>query len=121
MCIAADVDCEAGRRLGCQTFCCRLLVRLDRDERELARGGQPPKGFMDKDEHGYCVNFDRATHLCRIWAKRPRVCREYDCNGDFLLQVAMRREFRNIVELVKAAACDYIPQETYIHVPRHQG
>ncbi len=26
----ADVDCAKGRVLGCQTYCCRLLVRLRR-------------------------------------------------------------------------------------------
>jgi hypothetical protein len=120
MCRNANVDCEAGRRLGCQTYCCRLLVRLDPDEREPTARGQVPKGFVDKDIDGYCVNFDRATQLCRIWAQRPRVCREYDCNSDSLLQVAMRHEFGNIVQLVKAASCAYIPQETYVHVPHRQ-
>jgi uncharacterized protein len=119
MCEDANVDCDAGRRLGCQTFCCRLLVRLDPDEREPGSSLQPPKGFVDKDAEGYCVHFDRATRLCRIWARRPRVCRAYDCNADFLLQVALRREFRNIVQLVTAAAEEYVPRESYVHVPRH--
>lgn len=113
----ADVDCEAGRRLGCQVFCCRLLVRLDPDEREPRTDGLPEKGYMDKDPQGFCIHFDRERGICRIWERRPRVCREYHCNSDFLLQVALRQNFRNLAELLKAAARAYIPREQYRRVP----
>ena len=116
-----DVDCEAGRKLGCQTFCCRLLVRLDPDERIVCSDGATPKGFIEKSADGYCVNLDRGTHLCRIWAERSRTCRGYDCNSDFLLQVAVRNKFNNIAELAKMAATAYIPKETYIQIPRPGG
>jgi Fe-S-cluster containining protein len=112
-----NVDCETGRKLGCQTFCCRLLVRLDEDERKPGRDGAPAKSFVSKDADGYCVNFDRDTNLCRVWEERSRTCRTYNCNGDFLLQVAVRNKFANIVELVKMAAIAYIPKEDYIQVP----
>lgn len=72
---------------------------------------------MEKAADGFCVNLDRETHFCRIWEQRPQVCRSYDCNGDFLLQVALRSEFKNIAELVKLAATAYIPKETYVRVP----
>jgi len=113
----ASVDCEAGRRLGCRTFCCRLLVRLEQDEREKPDGNQLAKGFVDKDADGFCVHLDRASCRCRIWSERPRVCRAYDCNGDFLLQVALREEFDNIADLLKAAARAYIPRETFVSIP----
>jgi Fe-S-cluster containining protein len=115
----ADVDCEAGRALGCQTFCCRLLVRLDPDEREPSKDGLPPKGFVDKDlGDGLCIHLDRVTHRCRIWAKRPRVCREYHCNGDEMLQAALKLgHFRNIVEVAKAAVQLAIPREAYVRIP----
>ncbi len=115
MCDCVSVDCEAGRKLGCQTYCCRLLVRLDADERGAA--GASGGGFVEKDADGYCVNLDRETHRCRIWDSRSRTCRGYDCNGDFLLQVAVRYPFRNIAELAKLAATAYIPKETYVRVP----
>ncbi|NIR60298.1 MAG: hypothetical protein GWO02_12685 [Gammaproteobacteria bacterium] len=118
MCCGAPVDCEAGRRLGCRTFCCRLLVRLDPDEREpSAETGTTVKGFVDKTADGICLHFDPETSLCRIWERRPRVCREYDCNGDFLLQVVLREGFTSIAALAKAAARAYIPRETFIRVP----
>jgi len=115
----ADIDCETGRALGCQTFCCRLLVRLDPDEREPSRDGLPPKGFVDKDlEDGLCIHLDRENHHCRIWAKRPRVCREYHCNDDEMLQAALKlRNFKNIVELAKAAVHLNVPRECYVRVP----
>lgn len=114
----ADVDCEAGRALGCQTFCCRLLVRLDPDERAPGDGTLPPKGFVDKDPDGYCVHLDRAKHRCRIWDKRPRICREYHCNDDAMLQAALQSGSCNIVELAQAATRLTIPQECYKRVPR---
>lgn len=115
--VYAPVDCEAGRRMGCCTFCCRLLVRLDPEERPALEGLEARKGFVDKDHDGCCVHLDRVTQRCRIWARRPRVCREYDCNTDFLLQVVLREGFTNLAQLVKAAARAYIPRETYIAIP----
>ncbi len=111
-----NVDCRKGRELGCQTYCCRLLVRLQPDEQAAGGAEGIARSFMEKSADGYCVNFDRDTHLCRTWDTRPRVCRGYDCNSDVLLQVAVRNEFRNIAELVRIAATAYIPRETYIRV-----
>lgn len=113
----ASVDCETGRRLGCQTFCCRLLVRLDPDERTAGANGGKTSGFVPKNPDGYCVHLDRESCRCNIWEQRSRTCRGYTCNSDFLLQVAVRNEFDNIAELVKLAATAYIPKETYIQVP----
>jgi hypothetical protein len=113
----SDVDCNAGRQLGCQSYCCRLLVRLDPDERVPGTHSEPAKGFVDKTPDGYCVNFDRENHLCAIWRARPRVCREYTCNSDELLQIAVRQNFRTIVDLVKAVTQAYIPRENYVRVP----
>lgn len=112
----ASVDCAKGREMGCQTFCCRLLVRLDGDERTPSCGS-----FVAKDADGYCNHLNRDDHLCRVWHQRSRACRRYDCNNDFLLQVALRNSFDNIVELARLAATAYIPRERYIKVPAVQG
>lgn len=111
-----DVDCSKGKKIGCQTFCCRLLVRLDPDERKSDRENEMAHNFVEKSADGYCVHLDRETHFCRTWEQRPRVCRGYDCNSDFLLQVAVRNPFSNIAELVKMATTAYIPKENYIQV-----
>lgn len=111
------IDCDTGRRMGCQSFCCRMLVRLKPHEREKPADGTPPKSFIDKDEEGDCIHFDKQTSRCRIWEKRPEICREYECNSDFLLQVALRETFCHIVELAQKAAITYIPAETYTFIP----
>ena len=111
------IDCEAGRRLGCNTFCCRLIVRYDEDERPPGENGGPPKGCVDKAPDGLCVHLDRETHRCGIWETRPRICREYDCNDDYLLQVAVRAGVRNIVELSKEALRTRILKEEWIRIP----
>jgi len=115
----ADIDCDAGRALGCRTFCCRLLVRLDPDEREPGQDGFPAKGYVDKDlVDGFCIHLDRESYRCRIWARRPRVCREYHCNDDTMLQAAlMLGTFRNIVELARAAVQLDLPHDAYVRVP----
>lgn len=114
----ADIDCEAGRALGCQTFCCRLLVRLDPDEREPGDGTQPAKGFVDKDPDGWCIHLDRETQRCRIWAKRPRICREYHCNDDMMLQAALKLGCKNIAHLAQAATRMTLPRECFVRVPQ---
>lgn len=115
---SANVDCETGRTLGCQTFCCRLLVRRDSDGCEAGTGSETPrKRFIEKTADGYCVHLDRKSHLCSIWDQRSSTCRGYTCNRDFLLQVAVRHEFKNIVELVRISTTAYIPKETYVQIP----
>ncbi len=111
------VDCEAGRRMGCQTFCCRLLVRLKPEERVESHDGLPAKGFVDKDSQGLCVHMDQETWQCKNWQSRPLTCREYNCNDDFLLQVVLRDGFTNIADLARKATSAYIPKETYLSVP----
>jgi len=112
------VDCDEGRRLGCQTFCCRLLVRLGPDEiEEPTEDGALSKSYLDKDENGLCVHSDAATGLCKIWQKRPHICRHYECNSDFMLQIVLRDGFVNIVETARAARTAYIPKETFIKIP----
>lgn len=113
----SDIDCARGRALGCQTFCCRLLVRLEPDERPPAENGLAQKGYMDKDPDGYCIHFDRASGRCRIWENRPRICRAYNCNRDPLLQVALRYPFRNLADLLRASARMLVPRGTEKNMP----
>ena len=99
------LDCEEGRRLGCATFCCRLIVRLTPEERDGGVPGvEPAMNCVPKDTEGLCIHLDRETSLCRIWRERPRVCREYDCNHDLLLSVVLRNGFTSLTQLVRDAA-----------------
>lgn len=108
------LDCDTGRELGCRTFCCRLLVRLKPHE---TRDGSGSREYVEKDEDGMCIHMDRETWKCRIWEKRPETCREYNCNDDYLLQVAIRREFTSVVDLIEKASQAVIPTQAYIRIP----
>lgn len=112
----ANVDCDAGRRLGCRTFCCHLLIRLDSDE-TVPGGSGDSGGILEKAADGACIHLERDTEKCGIWAQRPHVCREYHCNGDLLLQVVLREGFTSLAALVKAAATAYVPKDTYVRIP----
>lgn len=111
------VDCDAGRDLGCRTYCCRLLVKLKPHEMAERVDGLPAKGYVDKNAQGLCVHMDSETWRCKTWESRPETCREYSCNNDFMLQVAVREGFSNIADLARKATASYIPKETYIKVP----
>lgn len=114
---SAQLDCEQGRKSGCQTFCCRLLVRRDAPANNSGGDCGTSSRFIDKGKDGYCVYLNRDTKLCRIWEQRPSVCQGYDCNFDFLLQVALRHTFRNAVELARIAATTYIAKDRYFRIP----
>lgn len=99
------LDCDEGRRLGCATFCCRLIVRLTEAERERGVPGvERGMNCVPKAPEGFCIHLDRTTSQCRIWSERPRVCREYDCNQDALLTVVLKSGFRSLVQLALEAA-----------------
>jgi len=104
------LDCDAGRAMGCESFCCRLLVRLEPDERVAPADGSVAKGFVDKTPDGVCVHHDRATGRCDGWDARPRVCRAYDCNHDPKLQIVLRDGFVSLVRLVSARPPDGPPR-----------
>ena len=114
---ACGIDCNKGREMGCQSYCCRLLVRLTEAERQPTNDGSIAKGFVDKAEDGYCIHFNHENSSCKIWDQRPQICRQYDCNTDYLLQVAITIPFRNIVELVTRANDIDITKENFVHVP----
>ena len=109
------IDCEAGRQMGCATFCCRLVVRLDPDEVVYDADGLR-KNCVDKvPETGLCERLDPQTHRCTDWENRPSVCRGFDCNADELLQVVVREGFTGLVQLVTSQT--RVPREEWVRVP----
>jgi len=98
---AVVLDCEEGRRRGCASFCCRLIVRLAPGERDPGQPHRTEKRCVDKHpDSGLCVYMDPETELCTVWDRRPKVCREYDCNEDPLLQIVLRDGFTSLVKLI---------------------
>jgi uncharacterized protein len=109
------LDCDEGRRRGCASFCCRLIVRLTPSERARGIPGvEPSMNCVPKRADGDCIHFDREAKKCRIWDERPRVCREYDCNQDDLLPIVLRGGFRSLVKLVCDAAASKSRGQTTI-------
>lgn len=95
------LDCEEGRRLGCATFCCSLIVRLASGERDPGAPERTGKRCVDKHpDTGRCVYMDPASGLCAVYAQRPEVCRSYDCRTDPLLPVVFEEGFRSLAAVV---------------------
>jgi len=101
---AVLLDCDAGRRMGCRSFCCRLIVRLANGERDPGHPDNAAKHCVDKDpKDGLCVYFDRERGVCSVWPLRPTICRAYDCNRDPLLQIVLRDGFHSLTQLVNTS------------------
>lgn len=113
------LDCKQGRCLGCQTYCCRLIVRLTEHEAARIYPENPEKLSLDKNlDTGFCEFMDGESFSCTIFEKRPAICREYNCNEDKLLQVALKQKVDSISSLSSEATKPYIPRDSWKTVPR---
>jgi uncharacterized protein len=98
------LDCDRGRRLGCATFCCSLIVRLEPGECDPTMPKAAGKSCIDKDtKSGICIHLNKSNQHCAIYADRPRLCRRYDCRTDPLLPVVLEHGFQSLVQLVTRA------------------
>jgi uncharacterized protein len=96
------LNCDEGRRLGCHTFCCSLIVRLEPGECDPTMPNTPMKNCIDKHPHsGICIHLDQERGHCRIYRERPNLCRQYDCRRDPLLPVVLEYGFNSLVDLIK--------------------
>ena len=98
---------------------CVVLLPVDRPTRAGGAGsgasGERRKHCVDKDSaDGLCVYFDREALGCTIWDRRPSVCREYDCNGDPLLQIVLRDGFHSLKALITARP---VPSREHVSIP----
>ena len=68
----------------CHDMCCRhylvILAQEDLDDGLLTMA--PFIDVIRKKASGACHYFDEANGNCGVWAKRPLVCRTYDCRDD---------------------------------------
>jgi len=77
------IDCEKRQPI-CKSVCCRLWFPLswqDLQEKVLKWDYSRPFGIA-QDEDGYCTHLDRSTQRCRVYEKRPVICRTYSCRED---------------------------------------
>lgn len=114
----ALIDCDAGRKLGCKSFCCRLLVRLEEHERnEVDPVTQRLKGYVSKKENGRCCHQDDKSGLCTNWENRPTICRQYDCNHDPFMQTVIRSAGNNIAIWMNESVTNIIDKKDFITIP----
>lgn len=114
----ALLDCDAGRKLGCKNFCCRLLVRLEEHERnEVDPSTNRLKAYVDKKENGTCLHQNEKSGLCENWENRPKICREYDCNYDKLLQIVIKSSGKSISGWMKESVSVVIEEKDLQFVP----
>ncbi len=81
--LAVEIDC-ASRIPLCQARCCSFFFFLTKQD--LAEGaarwdyGNPY--WIKRAADGYCIHCEPGTRVCNIHAKRPHVCRQFDCRKD---------------------------------------
>lgn len=78
-----DIDCASLIPL-CRARCCTFkfyLTKQDLDE-GVARWDYGNPYWIRQGQDGFCVHSDPQTRACGIHAKRPHVCRAYDCRND---------------------------------------
>jgi Fe-S-cluster containining protein len=80
---SVDIDCASLIPL-CHGRCCTFrffLTKQDLDE-GAARWDYGNPYWIKQAADGYCTHSDPQTRACTIHAKRPHVCRQYDCRSD---------------------------------------
>ncbi len=79
----ADIDCASLVHL-CHARCCSFSFELTtQDLDEGAVRWEIDQPYVIRHEaDGQCTHLDRAGAGCTIHAKRPAVCRTYDCRQD---------------------------------------
>lgn len=76
------IDC-AERFHVCRGACCKLGFLLSwQDVQEGIRWDLGRPFLIARGADGYCVHFDRKVGRCRIYERRPAVCRLFDCRND---------------------------------------
>ncbi len=74
----------------CMACCCKLEVLLmagDDIPFELTEQDHWGGWVMARLDDGWCTALDRSTMLCKIYQRRPLVCREYqEGEGDCLVE-----------------------------------
>jgi Fe-S-cluster containining protein len=110
----AGVDCAAGHRSGCASWCCDVSLVVIAKE-DLDDGLEPEPGFLDllaRDDLGRCRYLD-VDGACSVWEKRPLECRVYSCEGrekpDMLKACASATAGRKITQK-PCAHCGAEPQ-----------
>jgi Fe-S-cluster containining protein len=81
--VSVEIDCASLIPL-CRGRCCSFkffLTKQDLDE-GTARWDYGNPYWIKQAGDGYCVHSDPQTRTCGIHARRPHICRQFDCRND---------------------------------------
>jgi Fe-S-cluster containining protein len=80
---SVEIDCPSLIPL-CHARCCTFLFYLTKQDLDegAAKWDYGNPYWIKHNADGYCVHSDAQTRGCLIHAKRPHVCRKYDCRND---------------------------------------
>lgn len=80
---AVDIDCASLIPL-CHARCCSFKFFLTKQDLEegAARWDYGNPYWIRQAPDGFCIHSDPGTRACAIHARRPHVCRKYDCRKD---------------------------------------
>jgi len=91
---------------------------VEEDERhEIDPSTNRVKGYVDKKENGTCIHQNEENGSCLNWENRPKICREYDCNYDRLLQVVLKSSGKSISVWMKESVSVVIEEKDQQFVP----
>lgn len=80
---AVSIDCASRIHL-CKARCCSFAFYLTEQDLEegIVRWDYGRPYWIQRATDGYCVHCQPGSRHCRIHARRPYVCRAYDCRND---------------------------------------
>lgn len=102
---SVDIDCASLIHL-CRGRCCSFkffLSKQDLDE-GVARWDYGNPYWIKQARDGYCVHSDVQTRACAIHAKRPHVCRQFDCRKDKRIWIDFERRIPSPMQFVSGDA-----------------
>ena len=88
--VTADATLPVVHCSNCDAVCCRLTVVLlpgDDIPVHLTTVSDAGLDVMARDEEGWCVALDPATHRCSIYETRPHICRKFAMAGPYCREV----------------------------------
>lgn len=102
---SVEIDCASLIPL-CHGRCCSFkffLTKQDLDE-GAARWDYGNPYWIKQASDGYCTHSDAQTRACAIHAKRPHICRQFDCRSDKRIWIDFDRRIPAPLQVVSGDA-----------------
>jgi Fe-S-cluster containining protein len=102
---AVEIDCPSLISL-CKGRCCSFkffLTKQDLDE-GAARWDYGNPYWIKQAPDGYCVHSDPQNRACAIHARRPHVCRQFDCRKDKRIWIDFEKRIPAPIQVITGDA-----------------